>query len=95
MLIMVFFYLIISYLRIKSYNVLNYNNCSTEWSFPLISSSTFITFIYIISCYSREGYNLYVFIAFHELILVSRLAKYKQTGKNCLFVDKIECKRLD
>jgi hypothetical protein len=27
--------LIISYLRIKSYNVLNYNNCSTDWSFPL------------------------------------------------------------
>jgi hypothetical protein len=35
MLIKVFFYLIISYLRIKSYNVLNYNNCSTDWSFPL------------------------------------------------------------
>jgi hypothetical protein len=31
----VFFGLIISYLRIKSYNVLNYNNCSTDWSFPL------------------------------------------------------------
>ena len=32
------FCLIINYLRIKSYNVLNYryNNCSTEWSFPLI-----------------------------------------------------------
>ena len=33
------FCLIISYLRIKSYNVLNYilyNNCSTDWSFPLI-----------------------------------------------------------
>ena len=29
------FCLIISYLRIKSYNVLNYNNCSTDWSFPL------------------------------------------------------------
>ena len=29
------FYKIISYLRIKSYNVLNYNNCSTDWSFPL------------------------------------------------------------
>ena len=27
--------LIISYLRIKSYNVFNYNNCSTDWSFPL------------------------------------------------------------
>jgi hypothetical protein len=29
------FCLIISYLRIKSYNILNYNNCSTDWSFPL------------------------------------------------------------
>ena len=30
------FCLIITYLRIKSYNVLNYNNCSTDWSFPLM-----------------------------------------------------------
>ena len=29
------FCLIISYLRIKSYNILNYNNCSTDWSFAL------------------------------------------------------------
>jgi hypothetical protein len=29
------FCLIISYLRIKNYIVLNYNNCSTDWSFPL------------------------------------------------------------
>ena len=29
------FCLIISYLQIQSYNVLNYNNCSTDWSFPL------------------------------------------------------------
>jgi hypothetical protein len=29
------FCLIISYLRIKSYKVLNYNNCSTDWSFAL------------------------------------------------------------
>jgi hypothetical protein len=29
------FCLIISYLQIKSYNVLNYNNCSADWSFPL------------------------------------------------------------
>ena len=35
MLIKVVFLLRISYLRIKSYNVLNYNNCSTDWSFPL------------------------------------------------------------
>jgi hypothetical protein len=31
------FCLIMSYLRIKSYNVLNYNNCSTDWHFPLSS----------------------------------------------------------
>ena len=30
------FCLIISYLQIKSYNVLNYNNCSIDWPFPLI-----------------------------------------------------------
>ena len=29
------FYLIICFLRIKIYNVLNYNNCSTDWSFSL------------------------------------------------------------
>jgi hypothetical protein len=29
------FCLIISYLRMKSYNVLNDTNCSTDWSFPL------------------------------------------------------------
>jgi hypothetical protein len=37
------FYLIISYLRIKIYNVLNYNNCSTDWSFPLNLSTTCIS----------------------------------------------------
>jgi hypothetical protein len=34
------FCLIISYLRIKSYNVLNYNNCSTDWSFPSMTTLT-------------------------------------------------------
>ena len=29
------FCLIISYKRIKSYNELNYNTCSTDWSFAL------------------------------------------------------------
>ena len=33
------FCLIISYLR-KSYNVLNYNNCSTDWSFPSMATLT-------------------------------------------------------
>ena len=32
------FCLIISYLRIKSYNILKYNNCSTVWSFPLTNN---------------------------------------------------------
>ena len=35
MLIKGVFCLIISYLQIKSYNILNYNNCSTDWPFPL------------------------------------------------------------
>jgi hypothetical protein len=30
------FCLMISYLQIQSYNVLNYNNCSTDWPFPLM-----------------------------------------------------------
>ena len=39
--------LIISYLQIKSYNVLNYNNCSTDWPFPLIDlkNGKFVVFI--------------------------------------------------
>jgi hypothetical protein len=39
------FCLIISYLRIKSYNVLNYNNCSTDWSFPLKSNENEVKYI--------------------------------------------------
>ena len=35
------FCLIISYLQIKSYNALNYNNCSTDWPFPLMTASYF------------------------------------------------------
>ena len=38
------FCLIISYLQIKSYNVLNYNNCSTDWPFPLNLSTFFFVF---------------------------------------------------
>jgi hypothetical protein len=40
------FCLTISYLQIKSYNVLNYNNCSTDWSLPLrcILYFAFLTF---------------------------------------------------
>ena len=34
------FCLIISYLQIKSYNVLNYNNCSTDRSFPLTQNES-------------------------------------------------------
>ena len=45
-----FFYLIISYLRIKSYNVLNYNNCSTDWSFPLSQLFTCVGKSDIIPC---------------------------------------------
>ena len=39
------FCLIISYLQIKSYNVLNYNNCSTDWSFPLAPNDQFVIYI--------------------------------------------------
>jgi hypothetical protein len=40
------FCLIISYLQIKSYNVLNYNNCSTDWHFPLDKeNSLFLTIL--------------------------------------------------
>jgi hypothetical protein len=42
MLIKVFFCLIISYLQIKSYNVLNYNNCSADWPFPLMAVNIYI-----------------------------------------------------
>jgi hypothetical protein len=41
------FCLIISYLRIKSYNVLNYNNCSTDWSFPLSNTGFSIHYMYM------------------------------------------------
>ena len=32
-----YWFKIFNCLRIKSYNVLNYNNCSTDWNFPLSS----------------------------------------------------------
>jgi hypothetical protein len=37
------FCLIISYLWIKSYNILNYNNCLTDWPFPLNKGNNKIT----------------------------------------------------
>ena len=37
------FCLIISYLQIKIYNVLNYNNCSTDWPFPLSKRMQFVS----------------------------------------------------
>ena len=39
------FCLIISYLQIKIYNVLNYNNFSTDWPFPLIYVRLRLSFI--------------------------------------------------
>ena len=40
------FCLIISYLQIQSYNVLNYNNCSTDWHLPLDKeNSLFLTIL--------------------------------------------------
>jgi hypothetical protein len=48
--------LIISYLRIKSYNVLNYNHCSTDWSFPLMWSFLYnrINIIHMTTFVSRR-----------------------------------------
>ena len=37
------FCLIISYLQIKSYNVLNYSNCSTDCPFPLSKRMQFVS----------------------------------------------------
>ena len=60
------FCLIISYLRIKSYNVLNYNYCSTDWSFPFtvkcyflrhtlwIDSYHFITYVKFMGVVGRD-----------------------------------------
>jgi hypothetical protein len=31
--------------HLKSYNVLNYNNCSTDWSFPLKSNENEVKYI--------------------------------------------------
>jgi hypothetical protein len=41
------FFYIISYLRIQSYNVLNNNNCSIDWSFPLRLG--------LVKCLTRSG----------------------------------------
>ena len=50
MLIKVFFCLINSCLQIKNYNVLNYNNCSTDWPFPLMNTE---------SKYLKHGYGFF------------------------------------
>ena len=52
------FCLIISYLQIKSYNVLNYNNSSTDWPFPLKSEFLLCRAFcrHIASCYGFSYY---------------------------------------
>ena len=50
------FCLIISYLRIKSYNLLNYNNCSTHWTFSL-------KFIAIVTGSDRKYNKVWIFLA--------------------------------
>ena len=53
------FCLKISYLQIKSYNVLKYNNCSTDWSFPLTFFSLFLVFVcFICFCYFTDPVSL-------------------------------------
>jgi hypothetical protein len=46
--------LIISYLRIKSYNVLNYNNCSTDWNFPLRRKSKDMLAVFVTGGYGYK-----------------------------------------
>ena len=57
------FCLIISYLQIKSYNVLNYNNCSTDWSFPLNWTQIF-PFMNRILRYANLSYFIYMYQCF-------------------------------
>ena len=59
------FYLIISYLRIKSYNVLNYNNCSTDWSFPLNNFFYIFDFIY----WTKDLYRFYYINPWLDLVI--------------------------
>jgi uncharacterized membrane protein len=47
------FCLIISYLQIKSYNVLNYNHCSTDWPFPL--NIFFLIIFFLVMCLCKDG----------------------------------------
>jgi len=49
------FCLIISYLQIKNYNVLNYNNCSTDWPFPLRNSQNISQMSFRLSMF-KESY---------------------------------------
>jgi hypothetical protein len=70
-----------SYLRIKSYNVLNYNNCSTDWSFPLTfptnGNPTLSAFIFHICIWSQVvPVVLKVFHFDHKASLL--LCKYRR-----------------
>ena len=71
------FCLIISYLRIKSYNVLNYNNCSTDCSFPLRGEWVFILFFWqgIARTQSPTLKN-----CVPELLTFGAIAGFSQTG---------------
>ena len=54
------FCLIISYLRIKSYNVLNNNNCSTDWSFRILNCC----YMYIVYCGSFRILKIFSWLLF-------------------------------
>ena len=63
------FCLIISYLRIKSYNVLNYNNCSTDWSFTLTTGYLIILIIEgYVGCFVPLFYSIYVGFNVHMIV---------------------------
>jgi hypothetical protein len=84
MLIKMFFYLIISYLRIKSYNVLNYNNCSTDWSFPLIllSSIAFTLNLFLVIFHNSNFHwsesQIISYLDFCQLVLLESVLKNKR-----------------
>jgi hypothetical protein len=70
------FCLIISYLRIQSYNVLNYNNCSTDWNFPLrfvqvCDSSTSESLYKCLKIQIKQTYLLIVWLMSGKLYFIT------------------------
>jgi hypothetical protein len=84
------FCLIISYLQIKSYNVLNYNNSSTDWPFPLKSEFLLCRAFcrHIASCYGFSYYYRCSDIAINSVNPSFKLKNcYNSIHCNFLFVN--------